>query len=332
MNAVLWTGNGSTQSISTGFAPGLVWNKSRSNADFHNVFDSVRGGIARLVTNSTNAEATTGNGFAGITSTGFDLDNSGGGGDNNASGRTYVGWAWKANGAGVLNEVGTIDSTVSANTTAGFSVVTYTGTGSNATVGHGLGVAPAMIIVKNRASATDWAVYHKSLTSAAYWLELNSTGGVSGPNSVVFNSTAPTSTVFSVGTNDRTNATNSYVAYCFAPIAGYSAFGSYVGNGSSDGPFIFTGHRPRWLLVKCSSAAGEDWIVVDSVRNEYNYVNKFLYPNLSNAEGTAASNNVVDFLSNGFKVRSTSGAWNSSSATYIYASFCENPLKLSLAR
>jgi hypothetical protein len=205
--------------------------------------------------------------------------------------------------------------------------VTYTGTGSNATVGHGLGVAPAMIIVKNRGTTTDWAVYHKSLTSAAYWLELNSSGGVSGPNSVVFNSTAPTSTVFSVGTNDRTN-TNNHVAYCFAEVPGYSAMGSFVGNGSADGPFVHLGFRARWILMKYSNTAAY-WLVMDTARNTYNVVNQGLRPNTSDADSTALF--AIDILSNGFKPRD-GGGLNGNGNTIIYAAFAENPFKFSLAR
>jgi len=332
-DALLYTGNGSAGYAITGldFKPDFTWIKGRSNADYNYLVDIIRTYPNRLFSNLTDAASTDSNTVTSSDNNGFTIG-SDSGVNRNAS--TYVAWNWKANGAGVTNTAGTITSTVSANTTAGFSIVTYTGTGANATVGHGLGVAPAMYIVKRRTGGVgNWAVWHTGLsnTTTSYIL-LDSTAAQSTSTSL-WGSTAATSTTIGVGTSVTTNnSSDTYVAYCFAPVAGYSAFGSYTGNGSTDGPFVFTNHRPRFLLVKCSSAAGEDWIIVDAVRNEYNYVNKFLYPNLSNAEGSAASNNVVDFLSNGFKVRSTSGAWNSSSTTYVYASFCENPFKYSLAR
>jgi hypothetical protein len=328
-NAVLYTGNGGTQSVTgVGFQPDFTWIKSRSGAYNNWLEDAVRGAGYSLSSNTTGAEDNYTTLFTSFASDGFNF--AVGSNGFNASGQTYVAWNWKANGAGVLNEVGTIDSTVSANTTAGFSIVTYTGTGSNATVGHGLGVAPAMIIVKNRGTTTDWAVYHKSLTSAAYWLELNSTGGVSGPNSVVFNSTAPTSTVFSVGTNDRTNATNSYVAYCFAEVAGYSAFGKYTGNGSSDGVFVFLGFRARYLLIKrTDSTAG--WVILDTARDTYNVTQYALQANQSFSEGTLGAY-PTDIVSNGFKIRNDFGDFNASGGTFIYAAFAENPFSISLAR
>jgi hypothetical protein len=329
---LLYTGDNTSNRDITGlnFTPDFTWIKPRSIAGSHGLFDAVRGASKSLRSHDTRAEDTS--------SAGSDLDSFISGGirvdpssfiDTNTNGATTVAWNWKANGAGSSNTAGTISSTVSANTTAGFSVVTYTGTGSNATVGHGLGVAPAMIIVKNRGTTTDWAVYHKSLTSAAYWLELNSSGGVSGPNSVVFNSTAPTSTVFSVGTNDRTNATNSYVAYCFSEVPGYSSMGSYTGNLSTDGPFIFTGFRPRFVMGKRTDSSG-DWFILDAARSTYNQTNVFLYPHSSAAEGANAYQ--TDFLSNGFKLRNVNTQANASGGTYVYMAFAENPFSISLAR
>jgi hypothetical protein len=324
-NTVLYTGNGSTQSVTgVGFQPDFVWIKDRSAVTSHVLFDAIRGVQKYLVSNNTDAEGTLSTTLTAFNSDGFTYGTNGSG---NALNDAYVAWNWKANGSGVSNTDGTITSTVSANTDSGFSIVTYTGTGANATVGHGLGVAPAMIIVKNRTSSTDWAVYHRSLTSAAYWLELNTTGAVSGPNSVVFNSTAPTSTVFSVGTNDRTN-TNNHVAYCFAPVAGYSAFGSYTGNGNADGPMVYLGFRPRYVLLKVSSTTG-DWQIFDTARNTYNIMNLRLDANASDAESTAAN---LDTVSNGFKLRTTSAAVNGSGNTIIYMAFAENPFSIALAR
>jgi len=327
MAATTYTGNGSTQNIvnSGGFQPDLVWYKDRSVARDHSLFDSVRGTTKGLSSNLTNAEST----YSGVTafnSNGFSLGSSING---NASTETYVGWQWKAGGTAVSNTAGTITSSVSANPTAGFSVVTYTGTGSAATVGHSLGVAPKMVIVKSRSYAgTQWVVWHTSLTSGAYTVYLNLTNAqASAPT--VWNSTIPTSTVFSVGTNaDSNNSGSTYVAYCFAEVAGYSKFGSYTGNGSADGPFVYCGFRPRWIMLK-ASGLNESWFVYDSSRNTYNALDLELNPNNSGAEATFTT---LDFVSNGFKLRNTNSLSNQSGATYIYACFAENPLKFSLAR
>jgi len=337
-NTVTYAGDSTNgRVIQNGFRPDLVWVKNRNSA-----FDNILGDTLRLTSgeptllssNLTNAEFA--NGYIGNisqwTNSSFSVN---GDSRTNASGSNYIAWTWlggNTSGSGVSNTAGSITSTVSANTTAGFSIITYTGNGtSGATIGHGLSSAPAFFVVKGRSFASNWLAQHISVGNGSA-MTLNSTAAASA-SSTYWNNTSPSSTVITLGNGSETNPSGStMVCYAFAPISGYSAFGSYTGNGSTDGPFVFTNHRPRFLLVKCSSAAGEDWIIVDAVRNEYNYVNKFLYPNLSNAEGSAASNNVVDFLSNGFKVRSTSGAWNSSSTTYVYASFCENPFKYSLAR
>jgi hypothetical protein len=228
----------------------------------------------------------------------------------------------------VSNTAGSITSSVSANTTAGFSVVTYTGTGANATVGHGLGVVPGMVIIKSR-SIRNWIVYHSSLTSAAYYLSLNQTIAQSLVTTI-FNSTAPTNAVFSIGTDASVNASaETYVAYCWAPVAGYSAFGSYTGNGSADGPFIYTGFRPRFILYKGYSAAGYDWVMYDTSRNPTNASALQLYSNTSQADYTGGP---IDILSNGFKIRSVLNADNASGTSYIYAAFAENPLKYANAR
>jgi len=339
-DVALYTGNGvNTNDGNTitglNFKPDFVWLKCRSSAETHSLQDVLRGPRATMYSQSTENENANRGYINSFTSDGFTTGNANGASinPNNANGFTYATWNWKAGGTGVSNTAGSITSTVSANPTAGFSVLTYTGNGTaGATVGHGLSVAPSFLVVKNRDTAGEqWVVYHKTLGGTQY-LKLSDTSAV-GASVIVWNNTDPTSSVITLGNWSAVNqSTKSHVCYAFSPVEGYSAFGSYTGNGSADGPFVYTNHRPRFLLVKCSSVAGEDWIIVDAVRNEYNYVNKFLFPNLSNAEGAAASNNVVDFLSNGFKVRSTSGAWNSSSATYVYASFCENPFKYSLAR
>ena len=339
MAATTYTGNGSTQSVSNGgnntlgttFAPDFVWVKYRNQAYNNDLFDTLRGVSKYLRSNSTTAELSyPGYGVTAFNSNGFSVtDDSVGNYEVNGSSGSIVAWNWKAGGTGVTNNSGTITSTVSANPTAGFSIVTYTGTGANATVGHGLGVAPSMIIIKSRTNGTyGWAVGHVGQTSWAYTTNLQSTSA-QGSNPGAFNSTAPTSSVFSVGTNADTNgSTLPFVAYCFAAVSGYSAFGSYTGNGSTDGTFIFTNFRPRWILIKRTDSI-DSWYIYDSSRNTYNVMNSLLIANLSNAESTAA---VIDFLSNGFKIRDTGGGFNASGGTYVYACFSENPFKYSRGR
>jgi hypothetical protein len=324
-NAVVYTGTGSAQSITgVGFQPDFIWLKNRTDAATnHGLWDAIRGNTLRLVSNLTDAEtSTTAFTFA---SDGFDLTGAG----YNTSAKSFISWNWNAGGSNATNTSGTITSTVRANTTSGFSIVTYTGTGSNATVGHGLGVAPSMVIVRNRVDAGSiWPVWHNALAGTEY-LQLQGTDAKIALASM-WNSTVPTSTVFSVGTvGQAANAnTKTYVAYCFAPVAGYSAFGSYTGNGSSDGPFVYTGFRPEFVMIKGSSFSGGNWLIWDTVRATYNAASPVLFANLSNAEDTAPD---VDILSNGFKLRTTSNR-NTNGETYIYAAFAEFPFKFSLAR
>jgi len=323
-NTVLYTGNGSTQSITgVGFQPDFVWYKSRSSGVFnHGLFDVLRGTSKQLFSNTTGAEGT----FSGVTAfnaDGFSLGSDNGGNENGGS---MVAWNWNAGGSTVTNTSGTISAQVRASTTSGCSIITYTGTGSNATVGHGLGVAPSMVIVKNRSTTTDWLIYHVSL-GATKSIAFDTAAAIT--SSTRWNDTAPTSTLVSIGTSAGVNGSgNSMVAYCFAPVAGYSAFGSYTGNGSTDGPFVYTGFRPRFILWKRSDGA-ESWWINDTSRLGYNGANQALFPNLSNAENTA---NNIDILSNGFKIRGSGGEVNASGGTYIYAAFAEFPFKYSLAR
>jgi len=326
-NPVLYTGNGSTQSVTgVGFQPDWTWLKVRSTSGNHFLTDAVRGAGLTLYSNLTNAEDNNSSLFTGFTSDGFNL--AGGNATVNANGSTFVSWNWKANGSGSTNTAGSITSTVSANTTSGFSVVTYTGAGGTATVGHGLGVAPSMVIVKRRNAVSDWFVYHTSI-GATKGLFLNNTyDAVTSAN--LWNNTAPTSTVFSIGT-DATVNTGTYVAYCFSEIQGFNKFGSYVGNGNADGPFVFCGFRPAFVMIKATSGTGTgNWVVQDDMRSPSNVSNKTLYANLSNAEDTSYS---IDFLSNGFKLRSALyDATNQSGANYAFAAFAEVPTKFSLAR
>jgi hypothetical protein len=329
MDISLYTGTGSSQSITgLNFQPDWTWIKGRSGATDHGLYDAVRGVQKQLESNTTDAETTETTGLTAFNSNGFTV---GALAQLNTSTATYVGWNWKANGSGSSNTAGTITSTVSANTSAGFSIVTYTGNQTaGATVGHGLGVAPSMVIIKSRGAVTSWPVYHSAL-GATQWLLLNSTNAATTSNQE-FNDTAPTSTVFSIGnSSSNSNQAATYVAYCFAQIAGYSAFGSYTGNGSTDGPFVFTGFRPRYVLVKSSSTggAGYYWTITDTSRNTSNLANLTLNPDTSNVEDNSYG---MDILSNGFKIRNTYGTFNGSGVTYIYMAFAENPFKYSLAR
>jgi hypothetical protein len=333
MAATTYTGTGATQTIantvnSASFKPDFVWIKSRSAATNNNLFDSVRTATKYLISNSTAAEATDANSLTAFASNGFTLGSDASSIGVNVNTATYVGWQWLGSNTTVSNTSGSVTSTVCVNTTSGFSVLTYTGTGANATVGHGLGVAPGMVIVKQRtaASTTNWAVWHTSIANTNYLL-LNTTAA-STSGTTYWNSTTPTSTVFSIGSAGDTNTnTGTYVAYCFAPIAGYSAFGSYTGNGSSNGPFVYLGFRPRWVLIKRTDSTS-DWYIWDTARDTYNVVTNTLLADTAGAETSATS---IDDLSNGFKCRSSTVV-NASSGTYIYAAFAENPFNYSLAR
>lgn len=322
----LYVGNGSTQSI-TGldFQPDLVWMKSRGRAVDHAWYDSVRGVQKQLESNTTGAETTETTGLTAFNSDGWTmgaLDQINGTTATNA----YVGWAWKANGAPVTNTAGTITSQVSANTTAGFSIVTYTGNGANATVGHGLGVAPKMVIVKNRTdtdASSTWITGHSDIGWANF-LNLNTTQA-STADSTVWQSTAPASSMFSVGTSVGVNeSTKDFVAYCFAEVSGFSRIGTFNTNGSADNAFVYCGFRPRFILFKRTNAI-ENWTLWDTARDVYNVTDSFFVPNTGDAEATSAN---LDILSNGFKLR----AAYTSGATYAFIAFAETPFNYSRAR
>jgi hypothetical protein len=334
MAATTYTGTAASLTVSNAvngvsFQPDWVWIKGRSAATDHALTDAVRGATKELKSNTTGAESTAVNGLTAFNSDGFSV---GVAQDYNTNAATYVGWQWKGGGTAVTNTSGSISSQVSANPTAGFSVLTYTGTGSNATVGHGLGVTPSMVITKRRDVSDGWVTYHTSLTSGAYILSMQSTNAQTVLG-VAYNSMATmNSTVYNVGTDTSTNVSSgTYVAYCFAAISGYSAFGSYTGNGSSDGPFVYLGFRPRFVMLKRSDSA-QNWYILDAARNTYNGVGTRLYPNLSNADDNAWTV-VMDFLSNGFKLKEGSDQnHNASGGTYIYAAFAENPFSIARAR
>jgi hypothetical protein len=323
-NAITYDSTGSGQSITgVGFQPDLVWIKCRSDAQGNGLFDSTRGTSEVLESNGTNAENTS----SGLTS--FDSDGYSMGTYYNQSGRQYVSWCWRANG-GVTssNTDGSITSTVQANTKGGFSIVTTSGTGSNGTIGHGLGAVPKLIFTKRRSGSTSWVTYHPNQGSGGTggelgYMHLDATQAFSDLNTI-WNDTAPTSDVFSVGTATNVNASGStYVHYCWAEIEGYSKFGSYVGNYNTDGTFIYTGFRPRMLFVKRSDAANS-WFVWDTARTTFNKMNSYLYWDLGNAEETGYA---IDVLSNGFKLRGQNNATNNSGGTFVYGAWGDVPFK-----
>ncbi len=334
----LYTGTGSSQSITgLGFSPNFLWFKNRSGANSHALFDTVRGRASGLISDSTGAEQTSsaGNDLSSFDSTGFTVGTPQNFNSPNINGGSIVAWAWDAGeGSAVTNTQGSISSQVRANASAGFSIVTYTGTGANATVGHGLGVAPSFVIVKSRSNTTDWQGYHIAL-GQNYTIQLQSTSAAINVSN--YWNGGVSSTTFGInGSYDGINFSGyTYVAYCFAPVVGYSSFGSYTGNGATgwpnaDGPFIYLGFRPRFVLWKCTSQV-ENWVIYDSARETYNFVNDKLLPNSSAAESTN-NNHEIDFLSNGFKIRNNNGEFNQNAGTYIYAAFAESPFNYSRAR
>jgi hypothetical protein len=326
----LYTGNGSTQSITNNanagdFQPDWVWIKNRSASDQHNLYDSTRGATKRIESSNTGAESTKSNGLTSFDSDGFSV---GSADQCNGNSENLVAWQWKANGGTTsTNTAGTnIDTTVQANTTAGFSIMTYTGTGTdNDSIGHGLGAVPHWIIVKNRDETNGWQTYHHKNTSAPEtdYLKLESTNATADDHDR-WSDQAPSSTVITLGGNDGVSkASTNYVCYAWTEIQGYSKFGSYTGNGNADGPFVYTGFKPAWLLIKESSGV-EDWRLYDNKRSPLNVMDDQLFPNSTSSEATSSSYN-LDFLSNGFKLRSSHGGYNTSSDIYVYMAFAEHP-------
>ena len=325
-DTLIYTGNGSSPRTISGlqFSPDFVWLKHRNSTSWHRLQNSVVGANKLLYSNSTNAEATDeSNGHLNsFTSDGFIIDDPNADGLNN-NGGTYVGWNWNAGGSTVTNNDGSVTSQVMANTTAGFSVVSFTSDGTSLTVGHGLGVPPDVIIKKQRNASSDWYVFHKSI-GATQTIKLNENSGKSASSD--FANTSPTSTVFSSYTTGVSG--RQIIAYCFSEVAGYSKFGSYTGNGSTDGTFVFTGFRVSWLMVKRIDTTN-DWPISDNKRSHFNIVDKALYADLNNSENTT---NRYDFLSNGFKIRNNLNESNASGGTYIYLCFAESPFKNARAR
>ena len=332
----LWTGSASTDTITfdgnSDLQLDLLWSKCRSNAHSHALMDTSRitsGDYLPLFADTTDQEqAAYDSELQSITSDGFTVGTQPhAGGD----GKTYVGYGWKANGGTTTTNdasstgVGTIDSVYQANTTAGFSIVTHTGSGSAGNIAHGLGAVPEWIVTKNRTdSGQSWANYHVGI-GAQYYLELDTTDAQETASSV-WGDTTPSSTTFRVGgANGKNNASSkNYVSYCFTPIQGYSKFGSYTGNGSLDGPFVYLGFKPAWVLIKQTSTI-QNWILYDNKINPFNEAVTKLSPNLDSAEDSSTGNNDIDMLSNGFKVTEDNNDMNESGQNFIYMAFAEHP-------
>jgi hypothetical protein len=319
-NTLTYTGDGSSSRNITGvgFQPDLLWIKNRDAAQYHFVFDAVRGVSKAIFPNETDAESTQIPCMSAFLSDGFTVGNDIA---SNGNGNGIVAWNWLANGAGSANTDGSISSTVSANTTSGFSIVTYTGTGANATIGHSLGVAPKIVLVKRRSQASNWCMYNENVgNTKALYLNNDTTGATS---STFWNNTTPTSSVFTVGSDAATNGSgDTQIAYCFAEKSGYSSMGSYTGNGNANGTFVYTGFSPSFVMTKRTDSTS-DWLICDNKRPGYNVINKKLFPNTS---GTEDSYDSFDFVSNGFKIRSSGTGHNASGGTYIYMAFAEEPL------
>ena len=323
-NTKLYTGNGSTQSITgVGFQPDWVWTKKRNATCDHHIFDVIRGATYKINSASTETSSADANTLTSFDSDGFSIGTNS---CQNNSGDTFVSWNWKAGGAGSANTDGSINSTVSVNQTAGFSIVSYTGTGANATVGHGLGVAPSMIITKSLAATQEWAVGTDALGWNKY-LFLNEVSA-SQSGSTYWQSTAPTNQVFSIGTAGPTNSSSAMIAYCFAEKTGFSKFGSYSGNGNGNGAFVYTGFKPKFLIIKNYSGNGDNWIMLTNELSTSgsNVINNYLKADTSSSESTASSNFPVDFFSTGFKLRGTDSGYNNGSSTYVYMAWADAPL------
>ena len=320
----IWTGNATERQISLDFQPDWVWIKNRGQTFAHILTDSVRGATKAVFTNNTNAEATNAQDLKSFDSGGFTIGTDG---NVNSNNQPIVGWSWKA-GTSFTNDasstgIGTIDSAGSASSDAGFSIVSYTGNGtSGATVKHGLSTALDVIFIKNRDEAEAWQTYHRPL-GATHHLSLNVTDSAQD-NDSRFNDVHPTSSVFTLGNNDTVNKNNvKFIAYCFAEKKGYSKFGSYTGNASTNGRFVYTGFKPAFVIFKKSAGTGS-WAIQDNKRTPFNVQQKALFANASDAESNSADNN-VDFLSNGFKFKSDTANYNTNGDVYIYIAFAEAP-------
>ena len=318
-NTKLYTGNYSTNVITgVGFQSDMTWIKSRSSAQSHVITDAVRGITKNIYPNSTDGQDTVSSGITAFGSDGFTLGANNGFNENSA---TFASWNWKANGSGSANTDGSISSTVSANTTSGFSIVKYVSNGTaGATVGHGLGVAPKMVITFNLAGEDNWGIGHSGLSSWDYYLQFNTSAQANSQN--VWNDTAPSTSLVTLGDNGRSNSSNNrnYIMYAFAEKQGYSKFGSYTGNNNDDGAFVYTGFKPAFVMVKITAGQTDNWIMQDNKINSFNGASsQRLRPNSSGAE--FSSSNEIDLLSNGFKTHGNDGEINGSGFSYIYMAF-----------
>ena len=319
-NTVLYSGDGGTQSVTgVGFQPDWSWLKCRSTAYHHRLFDVVRGAGKNLRSDTTDAEQTVDEGITAFNSNGFSVKQ-GSTLEYNASGQTYVSWNWKAGGSASSNSNGSITSSVSANTDAGFSIVSFTGNATaGATIGHGLNSVPSLILTKNRDSAYNWHLWTHAFSSYNDTIQLNTTAAKD--TGTLLNNTAPTSSLITLGNSAVLNASGEkIIAYVFAEKQGYSKFGSYTGNGNADGTFVYTGFKPAFVIYKRYDSGTYSWVLVDNKRNTFNAVDKYVHPDLSAAEGTVT---LMDFLSNGFKMRVNDTTSNQGSI--IYMAFAENP-------
>ena len=322
-NTKLYTGNGSTQSITgVGFQPDWVWLKKRNSTADHGLYDAVRGVTKQLYSNDTAAEATNANSLTAFGTDGFSIGTSS---MINGNSDTFASWNWKANGQGSSNTDGSINTTyTSVNTTAGFSIITYTGTGSAGTIGHGLGVVPDFWMVKARSETRAWYGWSKGMSygDVVNW----SSNGAKSTDTSLFTSNAPTNQVINLGSSvGVNNSGQTFVCYAFTSIKGYSKFGSYTGNDNADGTFVYTGFKPAWIIRKnIDGGVTESWFMEDNKRNTFNPANEWLAADQNSAEG--ANNFDTDFLSNGFKLRATASGMNNNGDSYIYMAFAENPL------
>mgnify|MGYP003133951597 CR=1 FL=1 len=329
---LLYTGTGSSNAVTgVGFRPDFVWIKGRDFTDNHNLYDIVRGVEKRIVSNNNGVQEDRPAGLTAFGSDGFTVNTANG---ENKSSAPIVSWNWRAgNAQGSSNTDGTINTTyTSVNTTAGFSISTYTGNATQgATVGHGLGAAPKMIIIKSTTNAEAWVVGHQHTNATNpwdYYLHLHETAA-RGQNNNRFGNVTPTASVFTLGNEDQVNSSSkSYVAYCFAEKKGFSKFGSYIGNGNANGPFIYCGFKPAFFLLKRVNSTAS-WVIVDNQRSNplSNPQDRLLFPNTTAAEDGSGETYFFDFLADGVKIRTTSGSYgNASGDTYIYMAFAEQPL------
>lgn len=325
-NGQLYTGTGASLSVTgVGFQPDFVWIKNRTNISSHSLYDAVRGVQKQIESDNSAGETTETQGLTAFGADGFTVGTLVQVNENTSN---FNSFNWKANGAGSSNTAGTISSTVSVNNTSKFSIVTYSGNGiAGATIGHGLGVVPRMIMIKNRSAADGWRVYHGALSSPQTKYLILDTEGDEVVSSTVWNDTMPTSTLFTVGTASQVNnVSGTFVAYCFAEVKGFSKFGKYTGNGSTNGPFIYTGFRPSFVVIKRATGGTGPWLMFEENVNPFNLAIKYYEAESGQAEATGdTASRVIDILSNGFKIRSTGSVINTSGSVYIYMAFAENP-------